>query len=68
LLPGPAIARYKKNGELKADMYDELAVQDLVGDHVIGHRVSRPSLCQRKLMTKGEGVHVAQCGYQSIIR
>jgi hypothetical protein len=36
-------------------MYDELAVQDLVGEHVIGHRVSRPSLglYQRKLMTKG---------------
>ena len=35
------------------DMYDELAVQGLVGDHVIGHRVSRPSLYQRRLMTKG---------------
>jgi hypothetical protein len=47
------VQKYKKNGEKVKDMYDELAVQDLVGEHVIGHRVSRPSLYQRKLMTTG---------------
>ena len=47
------VQKYKKNGEKVKDMYDELAVQDLVGEHVIGHRVSRPSLYQRNLMTKG---------------
>jgi hypothetical protein len=34
-------------------MYDELAVQDIVGGHVIGRRQNRPSLYQRKLMTTG---------------
>jgi hypothetical protein len=52
-MPAGDSAKYKKNGELKKDMYDELAVQDIVGDHVIGHRQSRPSLCQRKLMRAG---------------
>jgi hypothetical protein len=52
-MPAGDLAKYKKNGELMKDMYDELAVQDIVGDHVIGHRQSRPSLYQRKLMTTG---------------
>ena len=52
-MPAGDLAKYKKNGKRMKDMYDELAVQDIVGDHVIGHRKSRPSLYQRKLMTKG---------------
>jgi len=52
-MPPGELAKYTKNGKLVKDMYDELAVQDIVGDHVIGHRKSRPSLYQRKLMTKG---------------
>ena len=52
-MPAGDLAKYKKNGELMKDMYDELAVQDIVGDHVIGHRQSRPSLYQRNLMKVG---------------
>jgi hypothetical protein len=47
------VQKYKKSGEKAEDMYDELAVQDIVGGHVIGHRASRPSLYQRKLMKVG---------------
>ena len=52
-MPAGDLAKYTKNGKRMKDMYDELAVQDIVGDHVIGHRQSRPSLYQRKLMTTG---------------
>ena len=34
-------------------MYDGLAVMDIVGDHIRTHRISRPTLYQRKLMSVG---------------
>jgi hypothetical protein len=61
------VQKYKKNGEKVKDMYDELAVQDLVGGHVIWHRASRPSLSV-PTQAHDEGVLVAQGGYQSRIR
>jgi hypothetical protein len=58
------VAKYKKNGELMKDMYDELAVQDIVGDHVIGHRQIRPVPTQ----AQDDGVQVAERGHQTRTR
>ena len=44
------LTKYKKP---KKDMYDELALMDIVGDHVATHRSTRPTLYQRNLMTVG---------------